>query len=293
MNPLVTIIIISYNHNEYINDAIESVYQQSYDNFELLVIDNDSKDGTAGTLKKLSQKYDFKFIKQRNIGAPRTLNKYIPECRGIYIKSFSGDDYLHKDYLIEMVSFMEDNPFFGMAYCRTIFVNKNKEDISLNNNKRYKSGNVFKELIFKKYHPPAPSYIFRKDILIELGLFDCRLKYIEDFYILLSISKEYSIGFLDKYLVYQRKHEDNLTFNANYERQIEEGWIIIYRYNYLEYFKSVKNHFNLHLFAFFSRIDKNYSIKYFIKSLPVCYEKRFIRSTLHMIKLFLGKKQDV
>lgn len=81
-NPLVTVIIASYNHARYIEASIMSVINQTYKNIELLVIDDGSKDDSPALLKRLQQQHGFYLRLQANQGLARTLNDAIAQAKG-------------------------------------------------------------------------------------------------------------------------------------------------------------------------------------------------------------------
>lgn len=80
--PLVSVIIASYNHEKYIEASIASVAAQTYRNVELLVVDDGSSDGSVELLRGLQAKYGFDLRVQQNQGLSRTLNEAIARARG-------------------------------------------------------------------------------------------------------------------------------------------------------------------------------------------------------------------
>ena len=91
-NPLVTIVIPSYNHADFIERAIESVFNQTYKNIEVILIDDGSTDSTKTRVEKLQKKFSFQAIFQENIGLSATLNKLIDMASGEYISVCSSDE---------------------------------------------------------------------------------------------------------------------------------------------------------------------------------------------------------
>ena len=75
VNPLVSVIIPSYNHERFITQCIENIINQTYKNFELTVIDDGSKDGSPEILRHLQGKYGFNLVLQENMRLALTLNK--------------------------------------------------------------------------------------------------------------------------------------------------------------------------------------------------------------------------
>lgn len=98
--PLVTVIVPAYNSEKYIGRCLESILEQSFDDFELLVIDDGSTDGTGKIVKEYA-KYDERVIykKQKNMGVAKTRNKAVKMARGEFVAFIDNDDFINKNYL--------------------------------------------------------------------------------------------------------------------------------------------------------------------------------------------------
>jgi len=107
--PLVSIIMPCYNVKKYLEAAIESVLAQTYPNYELIIIDNGSKDGTLETIEKYMQKIDNIFLlkSSKNKGVVGSRNMGIREARGRYIAFLDSDDVWHPEKLMKQITFME------------------------------------------------------------------------------------------------------------------------------------------------------------------------------------------
>lgn len=104
--PLVSVIIASYNHEKYIEASIASVAAQTYRNVELLVVDDGSSDGSVELLRGLQAKYGFDLRVQQNQGLSRTLNEAIARARGNLIVPFGSDDIMLPQRLEKQVAHM-------------------------------------------------------------------------------------------------------------------------------------------------------------------------------------------
>jgi len=217
--PLVSVIVPSYNHQQFITQCIESIINQTYKNVELTVIDDGSTDGSPEILKQLKDKYKFNLVFQENMGLALTLNKGIQNySNGKYYSSCSSDDYWPVDKLEKQVNFMEAHPEIPMCFGKKYVVDANGKILDYLTsvaNKPLKGGYVFKEIILMDFHPPV-NYFFRKSIFDELGYY--KNTWAEDFYMNLKISEKYPLGFIDDYLVYYRimnnEKEKNLNLKA-------------------------------------------------------------------------------
>ena len=106
--PLVSVIVPCYNHEKYVEETIESIVNQTYENIELIVIDDGSKDASPQIIEELSKKYNFKFIHRSNKGLSATLNEGIRLSQGKYISVCASDDKLKLDKIEKQVKFMEE-----------------------------------------------------------------------------------------------------------------------------------------------------------------------------------------
>jgi alpha-1,3-rhamnosyltransferase len=214
-NPLVSIVVPSYNHAKYITTCIESIVSQDYDNFELIVIDDGSKDESPSILTNLQLKYGFNLILNQNKGLARTLNQGFKEiATGKYFTFCASDDYWLPGKLSKQVAFMEQNPDHGMVYGNARYVNENDEvdekrcrEVAA----RLKGGYIFKELIKGEFHPPV-NYLLRASVVKSLGFYREHI-WAEDFDMNLMIGYQYPIGYINEYVSAYRV--DNTIPNKN------------------------------------------------------------------------------
>ncbi|MEN0053970.1 MAG: glycosyltransferase family A protein [Mucilaginibacter sp.] len=203
--PLVSIIVPCYNHERYIVNCIESIVNQTYKNFELVVIDDGSTDNSPTILKKLQEQYKFELVIQENIGVANTLNKGIKWAKGKYVTLCASDDSWFLDKLDRQVNFMENNPDYPMCFGNVIvideFDNKREENTHAAN-VNLKGGYVFKDIMLINFHPPVNNF-FRKDIFDEVGYYRPDI-WTEDFYMNLRITEKHPIGYIEEYLSYYR-----------------------------------------------------------------------------------------
>lgn len=283
-SPLVSVLIVCYNHQKFIKECIVSIHNQTYPNIELVVIDNSDNDKSKIIIDSMLLEGNFRFIKQENIGLPKTLNKYIPLLKGKYCIFMSGDDFMLSDRIEKQVKFMESNPDYAMGYANTIAVNELSYPIGYIRDKRYKSGYIFNELIRFKFHPPAPSYIFKRSIFDEVGLYDENIKFIEDRYMNIKIAQNHKIGFLNEYVSYHRQHSNNLSRSIPYDLQLKDVYYILEQYRNLTEFKSILYDINLYFFCTFSNNDLRLGYRFMILAFPKIFTIDYLKSTLRLIR---------
>ncbi len=104
---LISIVIPSYNSEKTIKRTIDSVLKQTYKNFELIIIDDNSSDNTVLIIKEISDKRITLYINKQNLGFQGNWNKVLKKANGIYIKLLPDDDLLHKNALLEQIKILE------------------------------------------------------------------------------------------------------------------------------------------------------------------------------------------
>lgn len=208
--PLVSVIVPSYNHANYIYQTLESIFSQTYDNIELIVIDDCSLDDSVDVINSIKAKHDFIFIEHKeNRGLSNTLNEAINIARGKYISSIASDDYW-PDYKIAMqVDILEKHPEYAVCFGKYIgFNSADKQETHVS--KYYRSGYIFNDLITWKFSIPALTTMINKSVFKEVGLYDPTIA-IEDWYMWLKISKKYPFYFINEVLGFYRLHENNMS----------------------------------------------------------------------------------
>jgi alpha-1,3-rhamnosyltransferase len=205
--PLVSVIIPSYNHQKYVQKTIESIVNQTYDNFELIVIDDGSKDNSREILTKLAKKYDFTLIFQENQGLSKTLNYAIKKlAKGQYITPVASDDYWDKQNLEKKILFMKANPQFDLCFSNIYIIED--ESIYESGNGCYKSGWLFEDYLLGKCQILAGAAMAPRQVFLDAGLYTPGL-IAEDLDLYLRIAEKHQIGYIDEPLVYYRYHANN------------------------------------------------------------------------------------
>lgn len=283
--PLVSVIVPCYNHEKYITQCIESIVKQTYKNFELIVIDDGSKDNSRVILEDLQSKYDFNLVFQENHGVAYTLNRGIKEyATGKYVTFCASDDYWALDKLEKQVQFMENNRFYPLCFGKTHYVNEESELLpkldAMNN--VLKGGCLFEDILLFKIHPPV-NYLFRKSIFNEIGYYDEKI-FAEDYDMNLRISSKYAIGFLDDYLGFYR-----FTVTTNkiigFETISNSHLISIENYKEHPLYNKAKRMVFLRKFDLYSGFT-SFKKKAFLNmftSIRFFFKKRFIVSVIKLV----------
>lgn len=198
--PRVSAIIPTYNRGWSIRDAVQSVLAQSYDDFELIVVDDGSTDNTKELLLKYENK--IKYIYQDNKGVSSARNSGIKESRGKYISLLDSDDIWRKKKLYEQIKLIDGNPGIRVCYTNEIWYKNGKH---LNQKKKHRkySGNIFEKCL-PLCIISASSVIIAREVFDDVGLFDEDFEVCEDYDLWLRIAMNYNVHFIDKKLIVKR-----------------------------------------------------------------------------------------
>lgn len=223
-SPLVSVIIPAYNHELYIEEALQSVINQTYKNIQLIVINDGSTDGTAeiiGKFTNINQDKNIQFVNKKNEGVCKTLNRGLAMATGDYVAFLASDDLWLPDRVSIQLEFMEKNKNIGMVFSDAWFLRLNtKTNVKWSD---YKSGirKCFKNdiqntnmytLLLTKPMIPALTVMIRKSVFDVVGFFDERL-IAEDDEMWLRIAREYPIAYVDTPLAFYRMHNGNNSSN--------------------------------------------------------------------------------
>ncbi|MDY0348807.1 MAG: glycosyltransferase [Tenuifilaceae bacterium] len=258
---LISVIIPCYNHAQYVERSILSVLNQSYRPIELIVIDDGSSDASISVVEKLADKYDFMFIKQKNQGVCKTLNRGIQEfSKGDYIALLASDDYWHSDKIQEQISALSQNPDSEFCFTQAFEFEDSAPDKPLRIfPSKPLTGKVLNQ-VFLRQHVPAGSMLFTRKLYDRLGGFDENLLE-EDWDFVIRAASETSFCAVSKPLFFYRSHAANIM-KIRSRRNIFQQKAVLLSKNYglvspLLWFFSISSHFIYDHFI--------YKIKGFIK----------------------------
>lgn len=174
--PLVSIGLPVYNSEQYLQQSIDSLLNQSYQNIELLISDNDSQDATEAICNSYLQKDSRVKYKrnEKNIGGFRNHNQVVKMASGKYFMWAASDDIRHKYYVEKCVDVLERSPDVVVCYSHTVNIDSSGQELQKNTlilNLNYRSPSErFRELI-KMGHLVEPIYgMFRMDTLSRTNL---------------------------------------------------------------------------------------------------------------------------
>lgn len=246
-NNLVSVLIPAYNHGNYIQETIESIINQTYPNIELIILDDGSKDKTWEKITELKPKCENRFVKihfetKQNEGTCITLNKLLKLSSGEFVYIIASDDLSKPQAIEKEVKFLQDNPDYALAVGDNEYVDSIGKQIfrtqkaftSNIKNAKYKTVKEFlssklkidflsddfgsyKTLYKENYIPNG--YLIRKNIFETIGNFTKNAP-LEDFWLMLQISKYKKMKYIDEILFSYRIHDTNTIGNSTRMREL-------------------------------------------------------------------------
>lgn len=219
--PLVSVIIPTFNRADVILTAINSVCKQSYENIEIIVIDDGSTDNTKDLLD--SSDLPIKYYYQSNQGVSTARNKAISKSKGELIAFLDSDDTWRPEKLEKQVNLFKEIPEVALIHNGVIKINKSGEKsriLIFDTEKRYEIRDLIS--IVRNPYLGMSSIILKKEILDVTGIFDPLLKSAEDIDLFLRISEKYKVAFLNEDLVEVYINEKSLSAELiSYEYNIK------------------------------------------------------------------------
>lgn len=232
--PLVSIVVPCYNHEVYIKDCIQSIIQQTYENIELIIIDDGSSDTSFSKIKELNDLCKERFTRfelrsRPNKGLSATLNEAIDWCEGEYYCVIASDDQMLAHKTTIQVDFLEKNNNYVAVFGGVINIDQHSNMLSIVSPKQ-KAYN-HRDIMLHQHNLPAPSQLIRLKALKKTGGYIPGLV-IEDWYMWLTLSRDNDLYLLDTIVCKYRKHHSNTSNNLALMQ--EE------RINVLKHFKDSK-----------------------------------------------------
>ena len=208
--PKVSIILPTYNRAHLLGRAMQSVINQTYQDFELIVVDDGSKDDTKDlALRFVSKK--IKYIRNReNMGVSAARNIGIKLALGEYISFQDSDDVWVPDKLEKQIRFLETaQPEVGIVHAGRYIFDNNKKIYWPPDRLHPKEGDVFGRLIRTNFMS-APISLNKKECFSKAGLFNENLRALEDWELFIRFSRYFHFGYINEPLMEVYKQPDSL-----------------------------------------------------------------------------------
>jgi glycosyltransferase involved in cell wall biosynthesis len=214
--PLVSVICISYNHQDYIVSALNSVLNQNYPNIELIITDDCSNDSSRQVIKDwLINHPDVLFIPNEvNLGNTKTFNNAAKKARGEYFVDLAADDVLLKDCIKRQVETFTNSKFkkLGLVYGNIELFDENDKFISVyyDGKEKPESGDIYEMVISRSTKICSIASMVKKEVFETVGFYDENLAY-EDLDLWVRASRLYNFEYIPEVLAKKRELPNSLS----------------------------------------------------------------------------------
>ena len=276
---LVSIIMNCYNGQRFLKEAIDSVYQQTYHDWEIIFWDNASDDDSAKVAKSYDKKLKY-FLAPSNTSLGEARNIAVRKASGKYVAFLDCDDKYLPEKLTRQVNMMENNQC-ALCYGSVIVINEDGAQIR-KNIVTDKHGHIFDQLLLK-YEINMQTVMIRRNILTENSLsFDPKLQFSPDYDLFMRIAAEHKICSLSSYLAEYRKGETSLTVKMLGRIAPEMEYTL----------KNLSAKSNIS-----SKMNHNFKVAfqmlYFYRSLPLIQSGQYLQARKNILKSIKVKKRYI
>jgi len=273
-NILVSIIIPVYNGEKYISDTIQSVIDQTYKNWELIIVDDGSTDNTAEIVKQFNDSR-ISYIKKNNTGVSDTRNVGAMISKGEILSFLDADDIWLPENLEKKVEKLINEPKCVLLYS-SMFLWDEREN--------YKNCSIIKKIFYNEWEkfrnlmtPAIPSSaIIKRNCFFEAGMFDTNISTSADFDLAIRLRELGEFGYLDEPLVLYRSHPSQMHNN-----------IALYKHDMIYILKKYK--YNSNLFPTRHEWRKSYSLLNYFIAVEFLRGKKLHKGLIHLIISFFYK----
>lgn len=248
-SPEISVILPVYNGGNYLHQSVQSVLDQSYSNYELLIIDDCSTDGSREYIENLESSFVRKFYNETNKGLFYNLNFLIKSSNSPLIKLWAQDDIMYSNCLEKFVLFHERYSTLGFSYSMCDHIDK-KGILTAHHKTDHTP-----EIISTELHSRIAYYTgsiagnisnvcITKQGLDKVGLFNETMKISADFDMWVRLARYFETGFIREPLIQLRDHNGQLSRNEKFYINHMKEDLSVYRYldQYVEPSQKAEGH---------------------------------------------------
>jgi glycosyltransferase involved in cell wall biosynthesis len=242
--PRVSVIMPAYNHAAYIRQAIDSVLAQSFGDFELIVHDDGSMDGTADVLRSMADPRLCLKVYATNQGAGISVNAALARARGEYVAILNSDDYFLPGKLEQQVRFLDANPSIAAVFGWPHFVDEQSRPLAEERNpfrNLFEKRNQSREAWLRRFFVIGnalchPTVMVRRSVYEEFGGYDARLAQLADYDMWIRICSRHDIHILPEPVTAYRVLEGGRNASAGQQTKMRHDWELPYVFRrYLDF----------------------------------------------------------
>jgi len=209
-SPTVSVIIPAWNQAQYLAESIRSVLAQTYDDYEIIVVDDGSTDETRAVVESFGNR--IRYVWQENQGLADARNTGIGEARGEYVALLDSDDAWLPSFLTSMMLLAKANPNAAVLYCGVIYVDHCGCYLPQSGRTRIlPRDELYKTLLRFNFLIPS-TIVMKRSVVMSAGLFDVAFRRLQDWELWIRLMKQGQVfAGLDQSLVRYRVHSESLS----------------------------------------------------------------------------------
>lgn len=299
-DSLVTVIITNYNYAEYIGLAIDSALGQSWNDIEVIVIDDGSSDESRGIIEERGRRDNrLRIYFQENSGQAAATNRGILEARGEYIAFLDADDLWYPHKLSQQLPLFED-PSIGVVYSAANIIDTNGKEYAFRPTRRLGKEENFLHSIVRENFIPFSSAVVRRDCFIKAGLLNSQYRVCTDYDLWLRLGKFYNFDAIEQPLIAYRARPDSLSGNPvemfRVAREITEIFYMqnpqLFNQTFIRHERIAAYSTRVHVFSKEGHaVQALASLWQLFRVAP--FSRQFVKSTLRLLSLPLSRSRRV
>ncbi|GMR25218.1 MAG: hypothetical protein BMS9Abin39_0500 [Ignavibacteria bacterium] len=222
---LVTFLITTYNSEQWINECLNSILNQTHKNLQVLIIDDGSEDNTVDRIRQMPDKRIELYSKEHS-GISKSLNYALDKIKGTYIARLGADDICTINRIEKQLEFLKKNKSYGIVGSNFILIDAGGKEIFKVKNPR--KDEQIRDQMLRRYCVWDGSTLMKKEILMMVNGYDEDRTCSEDWDFFMRILNKTRFYNLQEYLSSKRIHKSNISSTPN---AIRENKIVLLKYN--------------------------------------------------------------
>lgn len=219
---MISVIMTAYNAQRYIRNAISSICHQTYEDWELIIVNDASTDNTHNIILDYVENVDniYDVTNDKNVGHTKSLNIALENCSGDYIAWHDADDISHRKRFEKQVYILETRPSFGFVTTHGITINESGNRIKsfytdeAQRNKKTTITDKFKDDCWLL----LPSLMFKRKVIDKIGGFDEKMYYGQDFnFVYRALMAKFNFEIIPEELFKFRRHSKSVRASGKYK----------------------------------------------------------------------------
>ncbi len=237
---MISIVTASYNYEQYISETIQSVLNQTYSDWELVIVDDCSTDNSVEVIKSFNDERIKLFINEKNLGLKGTVKRGIEEAKGDWIVFLESDDMITPDYLEKKVEITKKYPevnlifndceFFGDEKQIEVFSKRLKKTRKILSNKKYPCELFYDFFVSNKIFTFS-SVMVKCEMLSKIN-YEPKLDYLLDWHLWIQLAYLGKFYYIDKQLTKWRLHPESYIKKSKYKSPFDlqiKSYLVVFK----------------------------------------------------------------